>query len=106
MTPTKDETAGGRGGNGDGLPGSTVDACVEGVLGSITARQGPDAPAGDPSKCSSVAWIVIESSKGPTVVVGARLYGKPGISALDRTGSGGIMRLSGLGVLPKAPPSV
>ena len=76
MTPTKDETAGGRGGNGDGLLGSTVDARVEGVLGSITARQGPDASARDPNKRLSIAGIVIESSKIPTMVVGRRASGK------------------------------
>ena len=76
LTLTKDETAGGRGGNAGGLPGSAVDAFVKGVLGSITARQAPDAPAGDPSKCSPIAGIVVESSEGPTRVVGATLLGK------------------------------
>ena len=41
MMVTYDETAGGRGGKGDGLPGSTVDTRVEGVLGSIKARAPP-----------------------------------------------------------------
>ncbi len=76
MTPTEDETAGGRGGNGDGLPGSTADACVHGVLGSIATPQAPGAPAGDSSKCLPIAGIVAQSWEGPTVVLGASLLGK------------------------------
>ena len=76
MTPKKDETAGGRGGNGDGLPGPTVDACDEGVLGSITARQRLNALSAERMRRLPILRLTIESSKRPTVVVGPGLLGK------------------------------
>ena len=60
----------------DGLPGSTVDPCVEGVSGIITARQGPDAPPETRNKRLSTSGIVIGLSPRPTMVVGRGLSGK------------------------------
>ena len=76
MTPTTDETAGGRGPNGDGLPGSTVDAFAEGILGSITAPSREDAPFQEPRECLLVSGSVIESLRRPGTAVGCTSYGK------------------------------
>ena len=50
LTATNDETAGGRGGDGNGLPGSATDGRVEAVLGGTTARQRSDAAYTRPKK--------------------------------------------------------
>jgi len=57
-----DETAGGGGGDGAGLPGSTMDARMQDTLGGIMARQRPDAASTEPEECLSIPRIVIESS--------------------------------------------
>jgi len=76
MTPKKDETAGGRGGNGGGLPGPTSDACLEGVLGGVAAREWCDASLSAPVRRLRKREFVIESSERPAVVAGRIPSGK------------------------------
>lgn len=45
MTAAYDETAGARGGDGNGLPGSATHARMQAVSGNIMARQRPDVPS-------------------------------------------------------------
>ena len=79
-----DETAGGCGGDGTGLPASVTDGRMQGVLGRIMARKRPDLPAVEQKKRLLVSRSVVESSERPTAVpprrifdVGRRPSGKP-----------------------------
>jgi len=76
MPPTTDETAGGRGGDGDGLHGLAVKASVKADLGVIVGRKRSDMPSVEQRKRLSISRSVIDSSKRPTAVVGRKSSGK------------------------------
>ena len=59
-----------------GLPGSTVDAFAEGILGSMSAPSREDPPFQEPRECLVVSGSVIESLRGPETGVGCTSYGK------------------------------
>ena len=74
--PIKDETAGGRGGDGDGLPGWAANGHLPPGSTCIMACKRPDASWLDPEKCLRNPGIVINSSGKLTTVVGPRPSGK------------------------------
>ena len=87
MTVAHDGTAGGHGGDGDGLPVAAADARMKAVSGSITARRHPDAPLPGPGERLLISRIVIESSGRPRAVVGASLSGKSPMMSRERSES-------------------
>ncbi len=72
---TKDETAPGRGGHREGLPGSAEDTGMQAISDGTTAWKLPEAPSTEPGKCLLIPRIVIESLKRLTAVVGKRYPG-------------------------------
>ncbi len=76
MMRTNVETAGGDGGDGDGLRGSPMNAPREGVLDAITTRQRSDTPSVEQKECLRVSKTVVESSERPRTVLGATPSGK------------------------------
>ena len=76
MMVEPDETAGGCGGDGTGLPEPRSTARSKGVSDGISPRTRVDTPSIEPVECSLISGIVIESSRRPTAVVGMRPSGK------------------------------
>ena len=76
MTPGTDKTAGGRGGDGEGLCGLAMDASARVGLPAIMARDRPDCPVIQQNWCLWTMESALESSGRPTAVVGRRPSGK------------------------------
>jgi len=76
MTAGTVETARQGGGNGDGLRRSPMDTPTQGVSVRIMAWQPPDTPSIEHMRCLPTSGSALESSEGPTVVVGQRPSGK------------------------------
>ena len=76
MTATTVETAGERGGDGDGLRGSTMNASAQGVLGSIMAWKRPNCLADEQKGHLLTSRPVVGSSERPTKAVGWKPSGK------------------------------
>ncbi len=75
MTPTKDATAGGRGGDGNGLRQSATEASTQAVSGTIMAGQRPDTARTEQRRLP-IPRSAIESSERPMAVVGRGPSGK------------------------------
>ena len=96
MTPTTDETAEGRGDDGDGLCGSVTDASTQAVPGTTMAGQRPYSAPADQRKPLPLLASAAESSERPEAVVGQKLSRKSRfrrrayvVTALQRGGVGG-----------------
>ncbi len=76
MTVAPDEMAGGSGGDGDGLPTSVPSARMKAVSGTILVRRQANAPLPSRKRACGMSANMIESSKRPTVVMGASSSGK------------------------------
>ena len=71
MTTTKDQTAGGREGDGDGLSGLAAKARMQAVSVNIMARGHPDGPFTEPRERLFTSGLVIQLPKRPAMVVGS-----------------------------------
>ena len=87
MTPTKDETAGEGGGDGDGLSGSTANRHPPSDSVCIMARERSDVTLPEPDRGLLNPKIVIESSERPTAVAARSLSGKSHSTAVPGHGS-------------------
>ena len=68
MSATRDETAPGRGGNGDGLPGPATNAATQAALGDITPRWQANARSlacGKTLPMSGTRNMLAEQADGP-----------------------------------------
>jgi len=81
MMVEPDETAGGCGGSGTGLPEPRSNTRRKGVSDRIAPRKRVDTPSIEPIRCLLISGIVIESSRRPTAVVGMRPSGKSRLNA-------------------------
>ena len=81
MTPATNETAGGRGGDGEGLLGSPMNARTQGILADNMAGTRPATRSTEQRECLPIPRSVIESSERLTVVVSHSPSGK---SRLER----------------------
>ena len=76
MTARTVETTGGRGGDGDGLRGSAMNASTQAALGKTTARKRPSYLADEQKGHLRTSRSVVKLSERPTMAVGWRSFGK------------------------------
>jgi len=86
MTARTVETTGGRGGDGDGLRGSAMNASAQAALGKTMARKRPNYLAEERKECLRTLRSVVKLSERPTKIVGRRLSGKSRIRILIERG--------------------
>ena len=70
MNPATDETAGGRGGDGEGLCGLAMNASARVGLPAIMAQDRPDCPVIQQNWCLWMMESALESAGRPTAVAG------------------------------------
>jgi len=76
MTPTTDETAGGSGGDGEGLCESTANGSLPADSPHKIIRSRPGAPCAEQKMGLPISRSVVESPEMPTTVAGRRPSGK------------------------------